>query len=301
MKLVDLFEKKTVFSLEVFPPRKNTSKESILQTLSSLNDVSPDFISVTLGAGGTAQGNETIEVANLIQNQLHVPAVAHIPSLYRSQQQVDELLDQLAADNIQNVLALRGDPVDGLSPNGTFHHASDLVAYIDREYPNFDVAAACYPEVHQESPSVVADIEGLRRKVDAGADHLISQLFFDNQHFYEFQERLALAGIQVPVEAGIMPCTNKKQIERITKFSGVPVPKKYQKMLDRYADNPLALKDAGIAYAIEQIVDLVSRGVDGIHLYTMNKPEIAEKIWAATKTIFAANQTKDSVEIELVH
>ncbi|GAO99803.1 methylenetetrahydrofolate reductase [NAD(P)H] [Fructobacillus ficulneus] len=293
MSLVEQFKKKTVFSLEVFPPKSNSGSKKIISTLEALNGVSPDFISVTLGAGGSAQSQETVEVAKLIQNELHVPAVAHIPGLYRGTEDVDRLIEELLDNQINHVLALRGDPVAGLAPNGTFDHAVDLIAYIQDKYPQVEIASACYPEVHSESKSVVEDINALRAKVAAGSQHLISQLFFDNQHFYDFQERLALADIQVPVEAGIMPCTSKKQIERITAISGVPVPTKYRKMLDRYANNPAALKDAGIAYAIDQIIDLVAQGVDGIHLYTMNQPDVAERIWQATKSSFAANQKEN--------
>ncbi|MHA8263605.1 methylenetetrahydrofolate reductase [NAD(P)H] [Lactobacillaceae bacterium Melli_B3] len=297
MNIADFFRHKTVFSLEVFPPKKYSSVETILPTLTALKNVNPDFISVTLGAGGSAQNDGTIAVVNLIQNHLNIPAVAHVPGLYQDQHQVDQLIKRLQKVNVDNILALRGDRIPGLAPRGVFEHASDLIEYVHNQYPDINIASACYPECHQEATSFLEDIENLKIKINSGSDHLISQLFFDNNHFYEFREKLSLAGVHVPVEAGIMPCTSKKQIERITQIAGVPVPDKFKKMMDRYADNKLALKDAGIAYAIDQIVDLVSQGVDGIHLYTMNHPEVAQRIWDATKNIFNANiETKGSIQ-----
>ncbi|MBW1606431.1 methylenetetrahydrofolate reductase [NAD(P)H] [Lactobacillus sp. Sy-1] len=299
MNIADLFKHKTVFSLEVFPPKKYSSVETVLPTLTALKNVNPDFISVTLGAGGSAQSDGTVAVVNLIQNHLNIPAVAHVPGLYQDQIQVDQLIQRLQSINVDNILALRGDAIPGLSPRGVFNHASDLIAYVHEKYPNINIASACYPECHQEATSFLDDINHLKLKIDSGSDHLISQLFFDNNHFYDFQEKLALAGINVPVEAGIMPCTSKNQIERIAQISGVPVPEKFKKILNRYADNKVALKDAGIAYAIDQIVDLVSQGVDGIHLYTMNKPDVAQRIWDATKNIFGATKVKDDGELKV--
>lgn len=291
MSLTELFKTKTVFSLEVFPPKKSSPTEAILPTLKRLQSIHPDFISVTLGAGGTDHCNGTVEIANLIQNQLDIPAVSHVPGLYQSKEDVLALLDRLDSINVKNILALRGDRIPGKEPVGDFNHANELVAFVHEQRPDFSIASACYPNCHTEAPDFVNDITHLRQKVDAGADHLISQLFFDNQAFYDFKEKTELAGIHVPIEAGIMPCTNKNQIERITQISGVPIPKKFAAIMDRYQNSEEAMLDAGIAFAVDQIIDLVSQGVDGIHLYTMNKSKIAKRIWNETRSVFEAADT----------
>jgi methylenetetrahydrofolate reductase (NADPH) len=291
MSLTELFKTKTVFSLEVFPPKKSSPTEAILPTLKRLQSIHPDFISVTLGAGGTDHCNGTVEIANLIQNQLDIPAVSHVPGLYQSKEDVLALLDRLDSINVKNILALRGDRIPGKEPVGDFNHANELVAFVHEQRPDFSIASACYPNCHTEAPDFVNDITHLKEKVDAGADHLISQLFFDNQAFYDFKEKTELAGIHVPIEAGIMPCTNKNQIERITQISGVPIPKKFAAIMDRYQNSEEAMLDAGIAFAVDQIIDLVSQGVDGIHLYTMNKSKIAKRIWNETRSVFEAADT----------
>lgn len=285
MALTDLFEKKTVFSLEVFPPHTQVGIENLSKTLVDLKQIKPDFISVTLGAGGLAKSEDTIKVADFIQNDLKIPAVAHVPGLYQSKDKITKLLDDLAAHDVKNVLVLRGDAIEGEIPVGEFNHANDLAAFI-KEYGTFDIAGACYPQVHLESTSTVDDIRYLKKKVDAGITHLITQVFFDNTHFYNFKERLELADIAAPVEAGIMPCTNKKQIERIAQITGIELPKKFVSILSRYENKPEAMRDAGIAFAVDQIVDLVSSGVDGIHLYTMNNADNAKRIWEATHSLF---------------
>ncbi|GLB47443.1 methylenetetrahydrofolate reductase [Philodulcilactobacillus myokoensis] len=292
MCIHDLFKHKTVFSLEVFPPRRQSSNGRIIKTLYDLNTVQPDFISVTLGAGGTTRSQQTTKIADIIQNTFHVPAVAHVPGLYQTKAQVINLIKQLQQSNVKNILALRGDKIKGLQSEGDFQHANQLVRFIHANFPKIDIAGACYPYPHPESQNYVDDIEHLKLKVDAGCTHLISQLFFDNQTFYNFEERTALAGIHVPIEAGIMPCTSKKQIERITEIAHVPIPEKYRHMMNQYADDPKAIKDAGIAYAIDQIIDLVSHGVDGIHLYTMDKADVTQRIWDATKNIFASKRNQ---------
>ncbi|GHP14119.1 methylenetetrahydrofolate reductase [Lentilactobacillus fungorum] len=290
MSLTALFKQKTVFSLEVFPPKKTSPTEAILPTLEQLQEIHPDFISVTLGAGGTDHCDGTVAIADLIQNQLHIPAVAHVPGLYQTKQQVLELLDRLASINVNDVLALRGDHIPGKEPVGDFNHADELVAFIKQQRPNFSIASACYPNCHTEAVDFVDDIGHLKHKVDAGVDHLITQLFFDNQAFYDFKEKTEIAGINVPIEAGIMPCTNRNQIARITQISGVPLPKKFRAIMDRYQDNKAAMRDAGIAFAVDQIIDLVSQGVDGIHLYTMNHAKIAKTIWQETHSVLEAAQ-----------
>lgn len=288
MSLTELFKTKTVFSLEVFPPKKGSPTDAILPTLKRLQSISPDFISVTLGAGGADHCDGTVEIANLIQNQLNIPAVSHVPGLYQTKAEVLALLDRLDSINVKNILALRGDKNPGKEPAGDFNHANELVQFVHEQRPDFSIASACYPNCHTEAPGFVDDITHLKEKVDAGTDHLISQLFFDNQAFYEFKEKTEIAGIHVPIEAGIMPCTNKNQIERITQISGVPLPKKFAAIMDRYQNSEEAMLDAGIAFAVDQIIDLVSQGVDGIHLYTMNKSKIAKRIWDETQSVFAA-------------
>ena len=201
--------------------------------------------------------------------------------LYVSQ----DMLDDFKKNGIQNILALRGDGNPETEPVGDFNHADELVRFI-KEHGDFHVAGACYPEGHAESENLITDIKYLKQKVDAGCDHLISQLFFDNDHFYRFRERCDLAGINVPIEAGIMPVLNKKQIERMVTMCGASLPNKFVKMMARYENNPEALKDAAIAYAVDQIVDLVSQGVDGIHLYTMNKPDTAKRIYSCVASLF---------------
>ncbi|QEA31465.1 methylenetetrahydrofolate reductase [NAD(P)H] [Secundilactobacillus malefermentans] len=291
MKLTEVFKQKTVFSFEVFPPHGKTPLVKIKQTLEELEDIHPDFISVTLGAGGTGKRDSTVEIAGLIQNDLHIPAVAHIPGLYQSKKDVQGLLDQFAAHHVTNIMALRGDRVPGHEPVGDFDHADDLVKFI-KQNGDFDVIGACYPQCHQEAKDIATDIRFLKQKVDCGTEHLISQLFFDNQCFYDFTKQARQADIIVPIEAGIMPVTNQKQIARIADISGTPLPEKFLTIMNRYVDNPEAMRDAGIAYAIDQIVDLVAHGVDGVHLYTMNHSQVAQRIWAATKTLFEASTTK---------
>lgn len=297
MSITNLLDKKTVFSLEVFPPHTQVGIDNLSKTLVDLKQINPDFISVTLGAGGLAKSDDTVKVADLIQNKLNIPAVAHIPGLYQSKDKIATLLAELEAHGIHNVLALRGDAIEGEIPVGQFKHSDDLASFI-RSQGDFDIAGACYPQVHLESTSTVDDIRYLKNKVDAGVSHLITQVFFDNTHFYNFQERLELAGIDVPVEAGIMPCTNKKQIERIAQITGIELPKKFVSILSRYENNPIAMRDAGIAFAIDQIVDLVSSGVDGIHLYTMNNAENAKRIWDATHTLFEDAATLKTSQIQ---
>ncbi|ANK60445.1 methylenetetrahydrofolate reductase [Loigolactobacillus backii] len=290
MSLTDLFQKKTVFSFEVFPPKATTPAEKLQATLHNLQAIHPDFISVTLGAGGTGRYGATVDIADMIQNQLGITAVSHIPGLYLSEDDVLNLLQKLAERNVHNVLALRGDRVPGREPLGVFKHADQLTTFI-KQNSDFDVMGACYPYTHKDATSGVADIQHLANKVAAGADHLISQIFFDNNQFYNFREKAELAGINVPIEAGIMPVTNKRQIENITSVAGVPLPEKFTCMMERYADNKEALRDAGIAYAIDQIVDLVAQGVDGVHLYTMNNSYVAQRIWDATASLFQASAT----------
>ena len=287
MQINQLFGKgRTVFSCEVFPPKATSPVDTIYRTLDGLKDIRPDFISVTFGAGGSQVNQTTREIAGIIQNQYHIPAMAHLTCVAAGRAEVDEMLAGLAEDGVENVLALRGDINPNVPPKTDFAHASDLVAYI-REKGGFGISAACYPEGHVESPDLVSDIRHLKEKVDAGAQHLVSQLFFDNEDFFRFLERCRIAGISVPIEAGIMPVLSKSSIQRMVSLCGASMPRKLTRILARYGDHPDALREAGIAYAIDQISDLIAGGVDGIHLYTMNNPDVARRIAESIASIRA--------------
>ena len=280
MKICELFGKgKTVFSFEVFPPKKTSSIDTIYKTIDELKELHPDFISVTYGAGGSSAGNITAGIAGYIRRNAGVLSAAHLTCVNNTKEDIIRILEEFKNEGIENILALRGDMPAGAEPKKDFKYASDLVAFIKQESgDDFGISGACYPEGHIEADTIVKDIHNLRKKVDAGAEHLMSQLFFDNSLFYNFIEKVRIADIDVPIEAGIMPVVNKKQIERMVSLCGASLPPKFVKMMQRYESNPDALRDAGIAYAVDQIVDLISNGVDGIHLYTMNNPYVAKKI-----------------------
>ena len=283
MKIVDIFKHKTVVSYEVFPPKPTSAVNTIYNTLNELKKLTPDFISVTYGAGGGKNNNQTFKIASEIKNY-GIESVAHLPCIGLTKKDVSVKLAELEELGIENILVLRGDIPKENYVQGDFKYASDLIAYI-KAHGDFNVAAACYPEGHIESKNTVDDIQNLKIKVDSGVNHLITQLFFNNDCFYSFREHCQLAGINVPIEAGIMPVVNKKQIERIISLCGATLPNKFTVMMERYENNPVAMRDAGIAYAVNQIVDLITQGVDGIHLYTMNNPYIARKIHEAIHSL----------------
>ena len=289
MKIKDIFKQKTVFSFEVFPPKKTSSIDTVYNTLDELKGLSPDFISVTFSAGGSGNGALSCEIASKIKEGNHVEPMIHLPCINYSKDEISAVLAELDKRGIENILALRGDINPNIEPKRNFEHASDLITFI-KSKGDYDIAGACYPECHAESESFVEDIQNLKKKVDAGADHLITQLFFDNDAFYRFREKTAIAGINVPVEAGIMPVVNKSQIERMVSMCGASLPAKFSKMMQKYENNPEALRDAGIAYAINQIVDLLADGVDGIHLYTMNNPYVAKKISEAVSGLIGSRK-----------
>ncbi len=282
----------TTFSFEVFPPKKTMGIETIYNTLGDLRDLKPDFISVTYGAGGSVSSGNTINIANYIKDVCGVKAVAHMPCLYMTREKVYNTLCLLKENGIDNILALRGDAIPDCVPAGEFQYASDLISYIKYvegtigDGSGFSIYGACYPEKHPESKNVIDDICHLKQKVDSGVTHLLSQLFFDNSTFYRFVESARLGGINVPIEAGIMPVINKKQIERMTSICGANLPEKFRKIMNKYEDSPEALRDAGIAYAVDQIVDLVANGVEGVHLYTMNNSYVAQRINDAVRNLF---------------
>lgn len=287
MKIVQLFnDERTVFSFEVFPPKRDHAIDTIYETLDELQDLKPDFISVTYGASGSLADNSTCEIASAIKHRYGIESAAHLTCVNSTKEEVTEVLRRLHENEIENILALRGDIVPDVPRKNDFKYASELVSFIKETDYDFGISGACYPEGHQNSRNQVDDILNLKKKVDAGAEHLISQLFFDNNLFYDFVEKARIAGINVPIEAGIMPVVNKKQIERMVSLCGASLPSKFTKMMSRYEHKPEAMRDAGIAYAVNQIVDLVSQGVDGIHLYTMNNPYIARRISESVKSLF---------------
>ena len=288
MKLAELFNsEKTVFSFEVFPPKRNNPIETIYETLDELQDLKPDFISVTYGASGSLADNSTCEIASAIKHRYGIESAAHLTCVNSTKEDVTQVLKQLHDNGVENILALRGDLVPDVPPKKDFKHASELITFIKESAYDFGISGACYPEGHLDSRDQIDDILNLKKKVDAGAQHLISQLFFDNNVFYDFLDKARIAGINVPIEAGIMPVVNKKQIERMVSLCGASLPAKFTKMMSRYETRPQAMRDAGIAYAVNQIVDLVSQGVDGVHLYTMNNPYIARRISESVKSLFA--------------
>lgn len=278
MKAETLFrQKRPVISFEIFPPKRDTELKDIDGTLEILSRLNPDFISVTFGAGGSATNNRTIALAKKIKQEYGITPIVHLTCLNYSKAEIKEILEELKEHGIENILALRGDRNPDVEPKKEFHYAADLVNYI-KSQGDFDICGACYPEGHTEAESLVADILHLKEKVDAGASHLISQLFFDNEVFYAFQEKTRLAGIEVPMEAGIMPVINKAQIERMVTLCGASLPEKFKRIMNKYENNKEALFDAGMAYAINQIVDLLAHDVDGIHIYTMNNTKVAQRI-----------------------
>lgn len=288
MSLTEPLSKKTTLSFEIFPPKPTDDDSVIYSTLDGLKGLHPDFISVTCGAGGLRTGeqmrNLTLSTAATVKNAYGIESVAHLRGIDLTKESALTALDEFEKHGIRNILALRGDIAEGQTPGKDFPHASDLIKFIC-ENGNFNVLAACYPEKHSECESAVQDIRNLVKKVEAGANGLITQLFLDNSDFYRFREMCAVAGIDVPIQAGIMPVTNKKSIERMVKMCGIKLPQKFMRIMDRYEYDPVALSDAGIAYAVDQIVDLLASGVDGIHLYIMNKPYVARKICEAIQNL----------------
>ena len=295
MRINELFNsKELVFSFEIFPPKSTSSVNTIYKTLEELKDLTPDFISVTYGAGGSLKNNRTIELSSLVKEKYGVEAVAHLTCINSTKSEIDYILDDLKANGIENILALRGDMLKGVTLKGDFKYAYELIYHI-KERGDYNIAAACYPEGHIRGRDIKEDMIHLKLKEESGATHFISQLFFDNNYFYNFLEEKEKLNIKSSVEAGIMPVTNKAQIERITSLCGAKVPEKFIKIMNKYEYDKEALRDAGIAYAVEQIVDLVSSGVQGIHLYTMNNPYVARKISESITSIIKSINKKSIV------
>lgn len=278
-------QKPCVFSIEVFPPKKAEAVlESLYPTLDALRELHPDYISVTYGAGGTKAANSTGEIAAHIKNDLHIESLAHLTCVNSTKEQVAQILKKLKADHVENILALRGDLNPEIPRQTDYMHASDLAQAIHEE-GGFGIAGACYPEGHVESPNLRADVANLRYKAEAGVGHLISQLFFDNTSFYRFLNVARKTGIALPVQAGIMPIVNKRQIQRTVALSSASLPPQFTKMISRYDNDEAALFDAGIDYAINQIRDLIEGGADGIHLYAMNNEQVARRVYEGIRDL----------------
>lgn len=276
MRIAELFRRKNaVWSFEVFPPKAQSGMDGINATLSELADLAPDYVSVTYSAGGSRNAH-TAEVARKVR-ALGMEPLAHITCVNSTRQEVLSALENLKASGVENVLALRGDRVEGATSTD-FRYASDLISFINSNGFDFDVSAACYPEGHPESESMLADVRHLKEKVDLGVTHLNSQLFFDNDDFFRFMDMVRLAGIDVPVQAGVMPLVKASQFGGIVKMTAAKIPSKMSRMYARFADDPESLCEAGIAYATDQIIDLLSGGVDGVHLYIMNNAYVARRI-----------------------
>lgn len=275
----------STLSFEVFPPNTQVGTEKLLTTLEELQQLAPDFISVTCSNNRQTIEETTLKVADYIHTELQVPTIAHLPAAYLDQAQVQRLVTRLDQIGIHQILALRGDIIPELPPKQDFTYASDLIDYVKQQAPHFHISGACYPETHPESQNRIEDVKNLRRKVAGGCDQLIIQLFFDNELFYQFQESCDLADIKVPILAGIMPIVNRKQALRLIKTTNTKLPRKFLAILEKYEHDPIALKEAGLAYAIDQIIDLATQDVAGIHLYTMNNAEVAKHIYYNTKNV----------------
>ncbi|MGN0703458.1 MAG: methylenetetrahydrofolate reductase [NAD(P)H] [Lentihominibacter sp.] len=287
MKIPELFEqKKPVFSLEIFPPKKKANIDTIYDTVAKLAECNPDFISVTYGAGGNMADNSTCEIASNIKKKYGIETAAHLTCVNSTREDVKEMIGRFQAADIRNVLALRGDIVPDQEIKKDFEHANELAIEIQRKCnDDIEILGACYPEGHYESRSLDEDINNLKYKIGAGVKALITQLFFDNQLFYEFVGKARMMGIKVPISAGIMPIVNSRQIERTVALSGASLPHEFTKMIGLYENDPEGLFDAGIEYAVNQIRDLITNGVDGIHLYIMNNPEVARRVYEDIKDL----------------
>lgn len=278
MKVIDIIKSgKPSLSLEVFPPKTDDKFESVKSVTEEIAALSPSFMSVTYGAGG-GTSDFTVSIAKNIQDKYDVPALAHLSCISSSKERVQSQLKQLKEAGIGNILALRGDIPDGLSMDHLdYHYASELIAEI-RKSGDFCIGGACYPESHPESESSFADIKYLKEKQDCGCDFFTTQMFFDNNILYNFLYRAREAGINVPIVAGIMPVTNAKSIKRICAINNSLLPQRFIRIVDKFGSEPEKMMQAGIAYATEQIVDLYANGVNAVHVYTMNKPEVARAI-----------------------
>lgn len=282
MKIIDILnQNKLSLSFEVFPPKSETSFESVKSATEEIAKLRPSFMSVTYGAGG-GTSQYTLDIAKNIKELYGVPTLAHLTCVSSTRETVRQKISEIKAAGITNVMALRGDipkELENADRSGwDYQHAIDLIAELKAEDHNFCIGAACYPEIHPESENQKEDIKHLKEKVDAGVDFLTTQMFFDNNLLYNFLYKIREAGITVPVIPGIMPITNANQVERSIKLSGSFMPQRFKSLVDKFGDNPAAMKQAGIAYATDQIIDLYANGITNVHVYSMNKPDVAAKI-----------------------
>ena len=282
MKLSELMNKRIpTLSFEVFPPKTTDGYESVEKATEEIAKLNPDFMSVTYGAGGSTS-DFTVSIASDIQNNMGVDTLAHLTCVKASKKNIYDILDKLKANNIENIMALRGDiPEDMIGQDRShwdYRYAIDLVRELKESDADFCIGGACYPEIHPESLNQKDDIKYLKEKVDAGCEFLTTQMFFDNNLLYNFLYKIREAGITVPVVAGIMPITNANQVARAISLSGSHVPQRFKSLVDKFGSDPAAMKQAGIAYATDQIIDLFANNVTNVHVYSMNKPDVAQKI-----------------------
>lgn len=283
MKIIDILEQEQMsLSFEVFPPKKETAFESVKLATEEIAGLRPSFMSVTYGAGG-GTSEYTLAVAKNIKEKYNVPMLAHLTCVSSDRETINTRIQDLKENGIRNIMALRGDltpELEAMSDRSSwdYHYAVELIRQIKETDPDFCIGAACYPEVHPESKNQRDDIKYLKEKVDAGVDFLTTQMVFDNNLFFNFLYKIREAGITVPVLPGIMPITNANQVERAIKLSGAFMPQRFRAMVDRFGSNPAAMKQAGIAYATDQIIDLYANGITNVHVYSMNKPDIAKGI-----------------------
>lgn len=284
MKISEILKQdKVTLSFEVFPPKTSSTYESVARATQEIAALRPDFMSVTYGAGG-GTSEHTVNIASELHEKYGVEILTHLTCVSSTREHVQAMLEKFKARGIKNVLALRGDIPQGGAPANDYHYAAELVRDIKAQ-GDFCVGGACYPEGHVEAANKTEDILHLKEKVEAGCEFLTTQMFFDNNILYNFLYRIREKGITVPIVAGIMPVTNVKQIKRIISMSGTYLPERFKAIVDRFGDNPAAMKQAGVIYATEQIIDLIANGVNHIHVYSMNKPEIAAGIQASLSEI----------------
>ncbi len=283
MRIPELYNtKKVVFSLEIFPPKKTTGVDKIYAAIDALSVIPADFISVTYRAGSENNHNFTCDIAKHIKQTYKIEPLAHFACVNSTKEQVNTVICELKENGIENVLALRGDINPNIPRVNDFRHADQLAREI-KHSSDMAILGACHPEGHCDAPDLDADIENLKYKIGAGVEGLISQLFFDNDKFYYFIDKARAKGIETPISAGIMPIVSTRLIEQTVTLSSASVPHEFSKLLTLYESDPQALFDAGIDYASKQIIDLIENGVQGIHLYTMNNPEVAKRIYANVK------------------
>ncbi len=282
MKIIDIInQNKLSLSFEVFPPKSETAFESVKTATEKIAELHPAFMSVTYGAGGGAS-RYTLEIAENIKERFGVPTLAHLTCVASTKASVAEKIEKIKAYGIKNIMALRGDIPDSAEDRTKwdYTHASDLIRELKSADGDFCIGGACYPEVHPESKNQKDDIKYLLEKVDAGCDFLTTQMFFDNNLLYNFLYKIREAGITVPVIPGIMPITNANQVARAIKLSGIVLPQRFKSIVDKFGSDPAAMRQAGIAYATDQIIDLYANGINNVHVYSMNKPEVASGIKA---------------------